>query len=533
MTRATARPRLKLETAGGFLALGCQCRPEIGLILAVAAVVIILSPLHCDAAWYMVAARRVLQGDRLYADLLDTNPPLIVWLTTIPAFLSRLLDVSDRTLMHSFTALLLVVSGLLANRILGLAPAAPRALAFVLITAFAMALSVPWIEWMAQREQITAVLIFPYVLVAARAARRTDTPRWLAFVSGVLAGIAVGLKPFFLAPWLAVEFTVCVLRREVVAIKRPEVVLVVLIQGVYALLVITVTPEYFSEVVPLARATYGAYGTSWEAVAVSRKVAAVLAIALGGLLAPSVLGVRRGYLSEILGALTLGFLVSYVAQSKGWYYHFLPAFVFATCTIAAVTEAIVAASHKIREPRVAMSGARIAVAALVLSVWVAPHGYRFAKHDMFLLRSGQYPGETALVQIASEVAPGEPIYFLSTAIRPAFPVVNYASTRWPYRYPFLWPLPGFYPGRPGERPVYRRPAEQSDLERRFFEAVVADVSATPPRLLFVERGRNHQAMQGREFDFVEYFSGSRAFTELFARYGHLGRVADWDVYELR
>src|SRR5262245_27905803 len=71
-------------------------RPEVLVALLAAAAVIVAAPFNCDAAWYMVAARRMLHGDRLFVNLMDTNPPLIVWLTAIPAFLSTSLNVSDR-----------------------------------------------------------------------------------------------------------------------------------------------------------------------------------------------------------------------------------------------------------------------------------------------------------------------------------------------------------------------------------------------------------------------------------------------------
>ena len=286
--------------------------------LLAAAAVIVAAPFNCDAAWYMVAARRMLQGDRLFVDLLDTNPPLIVWLTAIPAFFSTLLGVSDRILMHSFTAFLLVCSGLLASRILRLAPAPSRPLAFVLVAASATGLSVPWVITMAQREQIAAMLIFPYVLLAARAASGAESARGLRLLVGVMAAIGVGLKPFFLGPWVVVELTVLLLRRELVALKRPEVAVVVLGQAVYVVLVIALDPGVLLRnrsvcASDLRRCT----GTTWQAVAMSRKAAVVLSIALAGLAAPSLLGVRRGALSELLGAATLGFLLSYVVQAKG------------------------------------------------------------------------------------------------------------------------------------------------------------------------------------------------------------------------
>ena len=37
-------------------------------------------PMNGDASWYVYVAGRLLDGDRAYVDLVDTNPPLILWL---------------------------------------------------------------------------------------------------------------------------------------------------------------------------------------------------------------------------------------------------------------------------------------------------------------------------------------------------------------------------------------------------------------------------------------------------------------------
>jgi hypothetical protein len=92
----------------------------------------------------------------------------------------------------------------------------------------------------------------------------------------------------------------------------------------------------------------------------------------------------------------------------------------------------------------------------------------------------------------------------------------------------LWPLPALYrDGAP-----YRNLESQGSLERQFFDTVVDDLAHRPPRLLIVERGERMQAMNGRAFDFIAYFSASPAFDGLFRRYRRIGRIDQWEFYEL-
>ena len=54
------------------------------LLLLVALTVMAVGPAHLnhDAAWYLYVVERWPGGATLYRDVLDTNPPLIVWLST-------------------------------------------------------------------------------------------------------------------------------------------------------------------------------------------------------------------------------------------------------------------------------------------------------------------------------------------------------------------------------------------------------------------------------------------------------------------
>ena len=47
-----------------------------------------------DTGWLLYAAARMLDGATLYVDLVEVNPPLIVWLNAIPVALSRALALS-------------------------------------------------------------------------------------------------------------------------------------------------------------------------------------------------------------------------------------------------------------------------------------------------------------------------------------------------------------------------------------------------------------------------------------------------------
>src|SRR5208283_133848 len=65
----------------------------IGFVLA--AVPVFLGVLNPDGSCLLNEAERVLDGAVLYSDIVELNPPLIVWLNLLPVLAARLLGCSQ------------------------------------------------------------------------------------------------------------------------------------------------------------------------------------------------------------------------------------------------------------------------------------------------------------------------------------------------------------------------------------------------------------------------------------------------------
>src|ERR1700755_462688 len=51
------------------------------------------SPLKDDIAWLLYVARRWMAGRELYIDLVEVNPPLIIWISAVPLQIAKWLNV--------------------------------------------------------------------------------------------------------------------------------------------------------------------------------------------------------------------------------------------------------------------------------------------------------------------------------------------------------------------------------------------------------------------------------------------------------
>ena len=136
----------------------------LGLAAIVLATVLLhlAIPLPSDVSWLITVNARMLDGQRLYADILETNPPMAVWLYTLPAVLERPTGV----MAESWTIVETVVGALLAIG-LGTRILAGTALRVPLAVAAGVVLLLP-VDSFAQREHFVLFGLLPWLALAWR-----------------------------------------------------------------------------------------------------------------------------------------------------------------------------------------------------------------------------------------------------------------------------------------------------------------------------------------------------------------------------
>jgi hypothetical protein len=158
-----------------------------------------------DMAFLLYTAGRVLDGARLYVDVVEINPPLIVALNLPAVLLARALGVSDIAVLRLLLSMALLGSLAFSAWALRLALGVDRTglRPLVLLLAFALFLA-PGNDF-GQREHLLVALALPYVLLAVARADGRPAAALPAFAAGLLAGIGLALKPHFLLVWVAIE----------------------------------------------------------------------------------------------------------------------------------------------------------------------------------------------------------------------------------------------------------------------------------------------------------------------------------------
>lgn len=488
----------------------------------------LLVPASPDIAWYLYVADRVLTGDRLYVDLVEINPPLIVWMKVPLAALSSAIEVPA---VQLYRLLVAVVCGAAAGIVHQLLKATladssvgERRLLSLLVLFVLFPLSR---EDFGQREHLMLALVLPYIVLAALRSSRLVPSRSITVTSGAIAGVGLALKPHFAVVWVAIE------TYSWLATKRPpwtrtESLLSAAIPVLYAIVALTTHPEYLSLVATIGEA-YGAYLRNSPMIILANEAWAMFVVValftyLGLRTQP-----RLFHLGWALCAAVLALLLVGLSQQKGWRYHFYPAFAL---SLILLTLTLRGGFARFRGgmSRVFAIGAGVTVALIVLFT-VRAATLQIVRPSAS--RHQPFPEYSELSRLVREHALGEHVVVLSPNHRSAFPLVTNAGAHWGLRLQGVWILTGVYADElMSGLPFETHPqAEMGRAERYMHSAVVEDIIRTQPKLIVVLRpDTSATAHPARRFDYLAYFGTDRCFAEWMARYSRLESVGAYDVY---
>jgi hypothetical protein len=437
-----------------------------------------------DVAWVLWLAQEVSAGRALYIDLIEINPPLIVWLCLPIVALARVLHVEPVFVYYTVLVLLLAGCAALTLRLL---PVWQWPAAVILVLVLGPLAGAD----LGQREHLAVGCLLPILALAARRQTGLGVERRLALLAGVLAGVAISLKPHLAPAWLFL-----VLYRR----PRLEDAGILTVGIVYLVAVGLVTPAYF----PLARLLGPAY-LAYDLHPITQLVlrppsVAFVAAALTWLLVRQ--RARASVIDPILLA-ALGAWLAVLLQRKGWSYHWYPIVAF---TVLASVAMLVVIRHagRVRSQVLTMGAAVFVLVAIVSRL-------RDSARDL-----AQRTSATEAVQAATR--PGDRVLVLSGQVTDAWPGVSAARVRWAGRVPSLWFTDVYGPNHP---------SRMGQAERRMYEIVVRDL-ATGPDVVLVESAEANGRRNARApFDLLAYVEQASGSSVKYRRIGVSGGLEMW------
>ncbi len=491
-----------------------------------------------DQAWCLYAAERMLDDTQIYgSQLIETNPPLILWFSLLPVALARLTHVPEAVTLHLVVLLLAAASTALCYCLLRGVSTVPR-LFFTAAVFFTETAILP--SDLAQREQLLVLLILPCLLAFATGAATLTRLHLLAL--GFVAGVGVCFKPQQLTILIALQIGVLLGHGPRAFFRRREWIAVL---GAFAACLLYVaavrliTPLYFTTLTPILVDTYWALGryTFLKLIRTEHHFPEIL-------LTVTVLylwGRHRKLLSAAPGFLLLasaGACIGYGIQHAGFPYHRIPQNGFVELAMVWIGIELAAKWLPSLFAPTPLTRLQVALSALTLGLFFTP----FARARNAEVNAP--PPAHSVQGFLRSLSPGTPVWSLSVDLSAHFPDILTDRLVWASRFNHLWMLPAMQQnlamrtGGPTPAKILS-PATLQSLEAMQRQAGVEDLARWQPQFILVPQCRDPIGCLGfsAPFDTLAWFRQSPAFAAAWSRYRYrdtlpnLHNGALFDVYE--
>lgn len=501
------------------------------LVLAVCALWIagyFFPPVNHDTSVILYISKLWLEGGRLYVDAIDINTPLVFVLHLLPEIIAKATGIPGTTVLIGLLGLGIAGSFITCRLVLAASLDPAHATADALLPLLLLFLLIIYPNNMfSQREHIMLVLAMPYLLVASGRANGDGLSARMRTITGLLAGFGFAMKPYFLGIPLLVELYVLSQRGWRQSLADPAAWAVLAVCVGHAFFAVIVTPEYFTVVMPLARAFYSEVSQwSWLDLAISANLGPPTVIL--PLLGIAAFLAVRSHLARVIFMAGIGGLISAYAQSKGWPYHTLPAQAL-TLLLAGVIIAHVM-DHAVWPKRGDTRPAKLFAAALMLLVF-----YQESLHSRPFFKQLEYQGSELqrLMEIVREEIRNDRILVLSPGIYPHFPMINYLGLHMTMRFESMWLIQGAYAECQELAPLYNAPEKMRAAEAFVFRTVPEDFNRKKPSLLIVDNVPGIPRCQGDIFSYLDYFSRNPLFAKRLEDYDKILDFERYSIYRRR
>lgn len=160
---------------------------------------------YADQACYMATGELILQGKIPYIDFFDFNPPLIMYLNTIPVAVSNLCRIPIPLSFDLFIAFLMVFDFSIAALLFLIHRKHPDSIQYIpVLIAFLIFSQIQMADY-GQREHLFYLGYFPFLIARYFSWEGRWVPRPLAILAGIAGGVGICLKPQFLPVAIGVE----------------------------------------------------------------------------------------------------------------------------------------------------------------------------------------------------------------------------------------------------------------------------------------------------------------------------------------
>lgn len=464
----------------------------ITLLFVIQIIIRSISDTNHDVAWCFYLAKNMANGKELYRDIIEVNPPLVFWQALLINYVGNTLGLSIEIAFNSVCFLLTALALGLVNRYLTLIGSAiePRRYLFITFVATGL-LFFPGFNF-GQREHLLVLQFLPWLVLRAARIHGVKVSMPEAIVVGLLAASGIALKPHSLLAPLAVEAALFFFHRNwrnIFAVENLSASIAIIF---YVLSIAFLTPDFMRLIIELGVKAYVPfYGFS-----VSDIIFRSLPI-LGSIIIAILLNTQYGTADRPLAVAaifaSIGFLISYYIQAKGFFYQLLPATVF-----AAIGGATILFRLSLRETKNLLLR-KVSLVALLFAINI---------HGQF------YPSTAPLFEkiIAENNPSSHTIFIATTNVSKAFPLVNRNNFIWASRFPAQWLTPYV------STKWTSGPLPDDGIVRHDLDWTVTDFIQFKPDIVIIDVSNRQKYVPKGTFDYLAFWSMDIRFSKFWQNY---------------
>jgi hypothetical protein len=450
-----------------------------------------------DQALYLHMAKLFLQGKVPYVDMFDNNPPLAFYLQIFPVCMATLLHIPEPLAFSLYIWGLVLLSGTISGIVLW--RSGSRGSLYVgmaAILGFVCFNQQQCLDF-GQREHIFTILYLPFFILRYLRWQGQKLDRSTAILTGIMAGVGISLKHYFLLVAFAPELVWAIENRALRPFFRIETVAlsltILLYLAHFLFLPRAELNSYFGFIVPIYQAGYSYYTTSmpYNFNTFWRGDFYLMALTTLGAMVLT----RQSSLVLPLQAFSLMSALIFVLAGQVWSYHVVP--VRMANEIALFVQALLFGRYLPNFIR----GSKFAPLFLGLAVIsvTSYQGYltccdmisERARGDVFFLPSLGYDGDSPDCDInpytkivIDRTAKDDSILFISSSMSPGYPVFLQSGRKPASRFLHAMILPVLgsvidNPQEPNKKPYEER-------MRQILEWYGEDIARNKPKVIFVQ-----------------------------------------------
>jgi len=488
---------------------------SVAIIFLIAILIQTHMLINWDVSFLMHASQRFLAGGDYLHQFFETNPPMIIYIYTLPVMFAKLFSLGFPQALLIFILSLVVLSLYLCNFLLKNIFTTEKKITEIILPVLAIIFLILPLYEFGQREHLLTIFVIPYLFLCVLRLQEKAIDPYFASIVGLLAGLGFVIKPYFVLPLILVECYLWIARKKIWGWYRPEIIAILLVYLSYIISVFLIFPEYINTVIPLLlKLYYAGFSYPYQVLILQ---GAFIYVALVFFVSLFFLRVEyHRYLYTVFSIATFGFAVIYLQERTNWFYHLLPAM-----SVAILLSVLIFILYFIPRKNYLL----IIAAALVL-LFYPVKGMIYVTGYM-LNKDNDRPRLELLAFLQKQ--PAANCYFLSTNGY-AFPILEYTQQVAVSRFANYWWLPGILALSNSVHDVQQQ-HELDSLKNYFIDMVVDDLVKKKPRWILVDNRPKNTELHAKNIDYVALFSENASFKKIWKNYQYQFDVGYYHIYK--